>query len=215
MKKLIVLTLILTCLLLLPACGKKTAAVPATDSIVLPHATTTPTPTPPPDVIDTGNSSGELTAQNGVSITVNKTDKTLVINKDGQDVETFAVRIGSVEGAKDASGDNKTPEGTYYICSKKAKSDGTHFIGISYPNITDAQTALDAERIDQTAFDAIKSAIDQKKAPPGNTALGGDIGFSPTYEDAESTKGNIALKSEDLDTLWDYVDIGVSVKILP
>ena len=153
--------------------------------------------------------------QNGVSITVNKTEKTLVITKDGQDVATLSIRTGSVEGAKSASGDNKTPEGTYYICSKKTKSDGTRFIGVSYPNAEDSQSALGDDRIDQSAFDQIKAALDDKKAPPSNTALGGDIGFSPTYDEAESTKGNIALKSLDLDTLWDYVEIGVSVKILP
>ncbi|MPN62689.1 hypothetical protein SDC9_210442 [bioreactor metagenome] len=86
---------------------------------------------------------------------------------------------------------------------------------MSYPGAEDAQSGLDSGRIDQATFDAIKAALDQKKAPPSDTALGGGIGFSPTYEEAETTKGNIALKKDDLDALWDYAETGVSVKILP
>ena len=86
-------------------------------------------------------------------------------------------------------------------------------MGISYPNIKDAQNGLDKGLIDKATYEAIKKAIDEKRQPPGNTPLGGAIGIHGGGTEYENTYGSISLSNEDINIIKQYVAVGTSVEI--
>ncbi len=53
----------------------------------------------------------------------------------------------------------------------------TLFIGISYPSIEDAERGLKQVLINRRQYDAIVKEIRNRKRPPWNTPLGGEIGL--------------------------------------
>jgi len=76
---------------------------------------------------------------------------------------------------KKRQGDRATPEGEFYIFTKNNKSTYYLSLGISYPNVEDAERGLRDGLISRAQHDAIVKAIRSKTAPPQNTELGGDI----------------------------------------
>lgn len=168
----------------------------------------TPTPTPLTRFFNRPES-----APDTVRIVIEKSEEFLLLFGDDIQIGAFPCAVGAVEGAKAASGDEKTPEGEYYICYKGKSASRNKFLEISYPNKTDAEKAYEENRIKRTEYNAIITAIDQGERPPANTALGGGIGIYA--EDITSTAGGIAVKQEDILILWEYVDIGTMVEIKP
>ena len=65
---------------------------------------------------------------------------------------------------KEKEGDNRTPEGTYYVCYRTGETKYTYFMGLSYPNIKDAQKGLEKGIIDEATYNRIKKAIDDKQS---------------------------------------------------
>lgn len=63
-------------------------------------------------------------------------------------------------GDKEVEGDERTPEGEFYIFTKNPKSKYFLGLGISYPNIEDANRGLYTALIEQTDFYAIAAAIE-------------------------------------------------------
>lgn len=53
-------------------------------------------------------------------------------------------------GAKEKEGDNKNPEGSYYICNKNSRSQYHLALGISYPNIEDANRGYEEGLINES-----------------------------------------------------------------
>ena len=128
--------------------------------------------------------------------------------------------MGKREGAKQRSGDGKTPEGQYYIC--KSSDHGQYYKSLffSYPNSDDALAGLDDKAITQAQYDDIVSATDRREAPLWNTKLGGEIAISGTGTigkglEGNWTGGNVALSDQDMDYLLKYVSIGADVEINP
>ena len=139
----------------------------------------------------------------GILIRVYKKDRILKLYEDGQLIEEFCIALGhSPEGTKTIQGDKKTPEGKYFICTRNDKSRYTLFLGLSYPNISDAQRGLENGDITQEEFDEIKKAIQNKKAPNWSTSLGGAVGIHGGGISNDWTFGCIALTDEDIKTLW-------------
>ena len=150
-----------------------------------------------------------------VSILVKKSELTLELFGDGKLIGRFPIHIGANEGKKEKEGDKKTPEGKYYICSRKDETENTFFLGVSYPNADDAKAAYEDKRIDKKTRDAIISAIKDGKRPPWDTPLGGSLGIIGNYDERETTSGSIAISNENIEILWDYAQTGVPVEILP
>lgn len=114
---------------------------------------------------------------------------------------------------KEKEGDNRTPEGSYYICSRTGETKYTYFMGLSYPNIKDAQRGLEKGLIDKNVYNRIKQAIDGKKQPPWNTPLGGAVGIHGGGNKYDWTYGCIALTNEDINIVKQYAPIGTLVEI--
>lgn len=124
------------------------------------------------------------------------------------------------EGPKQKNGDNKTPEGNYYIC--KTSDSGKYYksLFLSYPNADDATAGLNAGLITQTQCDGIANSIEAKKQPAWDTALGGEIAISGTGtigqgKTGDWTIGNVAVSDSDMDYLWKYIKNGTDVEINP
>ena len=137
----------------------------------------------------------------------------------------FPITLGTRPlGDKDRAGDRRTPEGEYYVTSKKPSSRFRRFLGISYPNIEDARRGLDRRLISEDDFARIRRAIATGQSPPWGTPLGGYVGihgeggayrgFTKRHH-LNWTDGCIALSDEDIETLYHLVDVGTPVLIFP
>src|SRR5262249_37159345 len=88
-------------------------------------------------------------------------------------VKTYHIVLGNnPTGAKRRQGDGATPEGDYYITHKNARSKFYLSLGVSYPNIADADRGMKEGLVTNTEHQAIISAIRAKTKPPQNTRLG-------------------------------------------
>ena len=150
-----------------------------------------------------------------VHVIVNKSKLTLELYGDDVMIGKFPIRIGEAEGQKEKEGDKRTPEGNYYICSRKDETENTLFMGISYPNAEDAKAAYEDELISRSTRNSIIEAIDEGKRPPWDTAMGGAIGIHGKYDEREFTQGCIAISDDNVKILWEYAQTGTPVEIVP
>jgi len=112
-------------------------------------------------------------------------------------------------------GDGATPEGEFYIFVKNNKSSYYLSLGVSYPNVEDAERGLRDGLISRGQRDAIVNAIKRKATPPQNTALGGDIYIHGNGASSDWTWGCVALENADIKELFDAVPVGTEVTIKP
>ena len=147
-------------------------------------------------------------------IVIYKEERELELYADSNLIGLFKIALGqNPVGAKDKEGDSKTPEGEYYICTSHDKTNFTYFLGVSYPNTQDAQRNLDNGVIDKDTFNKIKDAIDKKKQPPWNTALGGEIGIHGGGNERDWTVGCIAVSDRDINIIKEYAPLKTPVLI--
>lgn len=119
------------------------------------------------------------------------------------------------EGHKQAEGDGRTPEGSYYVCTRNANSSFYKSLGVSYPNKDDASAAFEDGRITKSQQDTILSAIDNKACPPWNTPLGGAIMIHGCGSGSDWTAGCIAVENDIMDILWECCKMGTKILIYP
>lgn len=153
----------------------------------------------------------------GVSIYISKMFKTVTLEKYGAEIGCYPASLGenSGSGDKEREGDRKTPSGKFYVCTKNDKSSYYLSLGLSYPDIADADRGFEAGIITQEERDAIYKAIKAGEQPPWNTALGGAIMIHGDRSPGGVTAGCIAVDNEVMDILWEYCQNGVSVTIGP
>jgi hypothetical protein len=110
-------------------------------------------------------------------IVIDKSDRMLYyISKKEQ--FSFPVSFGKIIGKKQKRGDNKTPEGIYYVYGMHlSKIDNYWFVTISYPNIEDAKIGFKSKLITERQYNLIVQSNIKKNVPPQNTPLGGAIGI--------------------------------------
>src|SRR5499426_4747602 len=100
----------------------------------------------------------------------------LYVRENGKErlAKTYQISLGNnPTGSKHRQGDGATPEGDYYITHKNARSRFFLSLGVSYPNVTDADKGLKEGLITKTEHQTIVGAIRAKTKPPQNTRLGG------------------------------------------
>ena len=149
-------------------------------------------------------------------IVILKSNRQLELYEAGSVVRSYRVGLGLNPVAdKQREGDRATPEGEFYIFTKNPKSAYFLSLGISYPNIEDAERGLRDGLISRAAHDAIVRAIQKKKAPPQKTALGGEIYIHGQGAQNDWTWGCIALENEDIQELYSVVAVGTPVTIKP
>jgi murein L,D-transpeptidase YafK len=130
----------------------------------------------------------------------------------------FQVALGKNPAARKLSrGDGRTPLGTYYICEKRPRSRFRHFLGISYPNLDDAERAFAERLITADQWADIFFANLERTTPPWSTLMGGRVGIhgygGRPYTAADWTEGCIAVSNADIDYLYDRVPLGTRVVI--
>lgn len=149
-------------------------------------------------------------------IVVKKRERRLFLYSGDKLLRTYRVGLGlSPVGDKVRQGDRRTPEGDFYIFTKNDKSAFYLSLGISYPNEAQAKRGLRDGLITRAQYDVIMDALKNKKAPPQNTALGGDIYIHGNGASSDWTWGCVALENEDIRELFNAVGVGTPVKIEP
>src|SRR6266404_7023605 len=109
-------------------------------------------------------------------IVIKKGQRQLLLFSDKKLLRTYRIGLGSSPiGDKVREGDRRTPEGDFYIFTKNDKSAYYLSLGVSYPNAAHAERGLRDGLITKGQYMAIMQALKEKKAPPQNTRLGGDI----------------------------------------
>ena len=135
-------------------------------------------------------------------ILVIKSQKRLLLLKNGEVIKSYEVALGRRRGPKVRRGDNRTPEGTYIIDRRNARSRFYKSLHISYPNRSDL----------------IKTR--KRGCSPGASIwihglpkAFADLGaFQARYN---WTKGCIAVTNAEMDELWALVPNGTPIKIIP
>lgn len=120
----------------------------------------------------------------------------------------------SATGDKVQEGDEITPSGSFYVCTRNDKSKYYLALGLSYPNIEDAERGLSTGLITQEQYQAIVDANKAGVTPPWDTPLGGAIEIHGNQGD-RGTAGCIAMTNDVMDILWSYCAVGVPVTIGP
>ncbi len=136
-------------------------------------------------------------------VVVSKTQKKLYLINQGVIFQQYPVVFGPKPwGHKVMVGDERTPEGLYYLDYKKEHSQFYKSIHISYPNRED-----------------IKKARLLGVDPGGNIMIHGfpagphlPVSVVQLYN---WTDGCIALKNEDMDAVWKAIEVGTPIEILP
>ena len=147
-------------------------------------------------------------------IVVSKSARQLSLYSDGRVVRTYRVALGTNPvDDKLRQGDRSTPEGDFYVCVKNARSNFYLSLGLSYPNVEDAERGLRDKLITRAQRDAIVRAIQNKRRPPWDTALGGEIFIHGGGTEGDWTWGCVALANPDIKELFDAVPMGTSVRI--
>lgn len=153
-------------------------------------------------------------ADPGLSIRVFKAERRLEVYRGEEKIHAFKIGLGNRPiGDKQREGDGRTPEGTFYICAKNAKSRFYRSLGISYPGVDDADRGLRSGLIDRSEHDRIVAAQAKKITPPWNTPLGGEIFIHGNGASSDWTLGCIALEDEDMKVLFGLIEPGASVTI--
>lgn len=148
------------------------------------------------------------------SIIVTKGKRLLRLYSGGKLVREYRAGLGSspVED-KVKAGDRRTPEGEFYICRKNAQSKFYLSLELSYPNKRHADRGLRDGLITRSQYNQIASALDQKRVPPQNTRLGGELFIHGNGSSTDWTWGCVALEDKDIRELFDAIPVGTPVTI--
>lgn len=136
-------------------------------------------------------------------VVVKKSESRLYLMTEGRVIKKYPVSFGSnPKGHKYQKGDKRTPEGFYFLDYKKEDSAFYKSIHISYPNETD-----------------IKQAIKRGLDPGGMIMIHGQpndhVQLSIASNKYNWTDGCIALTNKDMDEVWQAVEDGTPIRILP
>ena len=149
-------------------------------------------------------------------IVVYKKERKLELYSGEKLVRTYKVGLGfSPVADKQREGDGATPEGDFYVFVKNNKSAYYLSLGVSYPNVEDAERGLRDGLITRAQYNAIVDAHRRKVAPPQYTNLGGLIYIHGNGAGSDWTWGCVALENEHMKELFDSVSVGTPVKIKP
>lgn len=153
---------------------------------------------------------------NGVRIYISKRDSTLTLEQYGTVIGTWPAKLGrqSAAGDKVQEGDEITPSGDFYVCTRNDQSLYYLALGLSYPNIDDAERGLACGLINEEQYNAIVKANKAGEKPPWDTPLGGAIEIHGNQGD-RGTAGCIAVTNDVMDILWSYCNLGVPVTVGP
>lgn len=143
------------------------------------------------------------------SILIEKSKYRMTLYYDLQPIKTYPIVLGgSPVGNKLRQGDNKTPEGIFKLRDLYPHPDWAKFLWIDYPNADSWQTHLQAKREGKIAW---------------SDRIGGEVGIHGVPRDRDAlidnrgnwTWGCISLKNKDVNELYQFVQVGTLVEIVP
>jgi murein L,D-transpeptidase YafK len=136
-------------------------------------------------------------------VRVVKSESRLYLLSEEQVVAKFRIALGkSPEGHKQEQGDGKTPEGEYVLDWKNPDSKFYRSIHVSYPNGQD------------------RSAAKKRGVDPGGDIMihgqkNGLAWLTPLAQNFNWTDGCIAVTDEEMDVIWEAVEVPTPIEILP
>lgn len=136
-------------------------------------------------------------------IVVDKTERRLQLFFEGSEIASYPIQLGKEpEGHKQREGDNRTPEGRYHIDWRNPESAYFRSLRISYPN------ELDRAQAETAGVD------------PGNMimihGMPNDVAYRrEVWDEPNWTNGCIALRDHHMIEVWDLVEVGTPIEILP
>lgn len=135
-------------------------------------------------------------------VLVVKSERALHLQHRGKTVKTYRVSLGKQNGPKLYEGDQRTPEGMYWINWRKHSDNFNLSMHISYPNTTDLKRSESLGR------------------SPGNMIMLHGTPLDGEYPEwffhtLDWTDGCIALKNDDMQEVWDLVKDGTLIEIKP
>jgi murein L,D-transpeptidase YafK len=134
-------------------------------------------------------------------IVIVKSAHVMFLMRGSQVLKTYKVALGrGSRGAKERSGDHRTPEGEYLVDSKRDRSRFYRALHISYPN------AVDIQRAKNLGVDP-GGAIEIHGLPPVLAWLG------RLHLVVDWTDGCIAVTNPDMAEIWTLVAVGTPVEI--
>lgn len=147
-------------------------------------------------------------------IVISKSKRRLMLYSDNKLLRTYDIGLGfNPIPDKSKEGDGATPEGEFYIFTKNERSAYYLSLGISYPNIEDAERGLRDNLITEEQYSEIVNAIERRGMPPQNTALGGLIYIHGGGAQRDWTKGCVALDNSNMKELFEALPLGTKVTI--
>jgi len=147
---------------------------------------------------------------------VYKSRRRLLVLDDDVLIRDYPIGLGPrPAGDKQTRGDGRTPEGEFFVCVKNPRSKYHKALGLSYPGEKHAYQALLGGLLSSRHYKTILRAQEEKKRPPWNTPLGGDICIHGGGAHEDWTRGCVALYNYDMDELFEIVRIGTPVLISP
>ena len=136
-------------------------------------------------------------------VIVLKQERTLTLMSGEKVLKVYKIALGgNPTGPKRREGDHKTPEGSYVLDRRNAKSKYYRSIHISYPNEEDREWAR------------------KLGASPGGDVMvhGLPNGFGwlgATHRTQDWTDGCIAVTDQEMDEIWSAVSDGTPIEIKP
>lgn len=136
-------------------------------------------------------------------ITVDKSERLLTLHDGDSVIKTYKIGLGGApNGHKLREGDQRTPAGRYYLCTRTEATPFHLFIGLNYPNAADARAGLADGRIDRSTAAKIIESETRRGQPDWNTALGGAVGIHGMGSFGDWTLGCIAVDNADIEEIW-------------
>jgi murein L,D-transpeptidase YafK len=136
-------------------------------------------------------------------VVVIKSERVLHLMKNGAPFQSFMVALGpKPRGHKVMEGDERTPEGSYILDFKNPDSAFYKSIRISYPNAADLRRAA-AIGVSPGGLIMIHGLPNESTLPPS------------LVQTFNWTDGCIAVTNPEMELIWQSVEPGTPIDILP
>ena len=136
-------------------------------------------------------------------VVVHKGDRTMELWSNGATIAKFRVALGfNPVGPKEFEGDGRTPEGVYTIVQRNANSHYFRSLKLDYPNAADVAAAK-ARGLTPGGMVMIHGLPNDR----GADAVG--------HPDKDWTNGCIAVNDDEMREVWETVDTGTAVLVMP
>lgn len=155
-------------------------------------------------------------------IVIDKAQKRLVLFRGGKEMAGFPAAFGiDPDSDKYKAFDAATPEGLYSVTHKKARTRFHRFVGISYPNLSDAARGLANGVISPMEYRRISQALQKSGRAPCDTGLGCGLGihgggvfrYYGKGKETDWTEGCVALNNRAMETVFNFCRSGDPVII--